>query len=164
MATIIKNEREEIFFPNGIWKAYTYGTALLFFVIGLFFIGIFTDELLNANYDGVYFAKFFLLLFIIFLTPIFFVFQADNIYVNIFDRYFKVKNKIIPFNDIVYIKYNYGYLKPLKYTIFSTVFYFVLKNGEKIRVFTFFRGTDAKLKEKFKDFGFNVQKCGFRDL
>ena len=164
MVTVIRTEREELFFPKGFWYLYTYGVAILFFIMGVFFVFIFIDELLNANYGGDYFFKFSLLLFFFFLTPIFYVFKSDRIYINIFDRYFWIKDKIVPYDDIVYIKYNYGYLKPLKYTIFSTVFYFVLKNGEKIRFFTFFRGTDVKLKEKFLDMGFNVQKCGFKDL
>jgi len=164
MGTIIRKENEEIFFPKGFWYLYTYGLSIAFFVMGVFFVGIFIDELFNANYDNGYLFKFFLLLFFMFLTPIFYVFKSDKIYINIYDRYFRIKNKIIPYDDIAFIKYNYGFFKPLKYTIFSTVFYFVLKNGEKIKFFTFFRGSEAKLKEKFLDMGFNVQKCGFRNL
>ncbi len=153
-----------MFFPKGIWYLYTYGLAILFFIIGLHFVFVFIDELLNANYGGDYFFKFSLLIFLFFLTPIFYVFRSGKLYVNIFDNYFRIKNKIIPFNEIVFIKYNYGFLKPHKYTIFSTVFYFVLKSGEKVRFCTFFRGTECKLKDKLRDMNFSVQKCRFRDL
>ncbi|MBR2526274.1 hypothetical protein IKE67_07375 [bacterium] len=164
MGTIIRKENEELFFPNGFWCAYAYIVSILFLIICLYFLYIFIDELINANYGSDYFIKFALVLFFGFFTPILDVFKSKRIYVNFFEKYFRIRNKIIPFDDIVYIKYNYGYLKPFKYSIYSTVFYFVLRNGEKVRFLTFFRGSDNVLKRELKDLEFSVQKCGFRDL
>ena len=165
MSTIIQKENEELFFPNGFWKGYAISIGTLLFIIGLFFVYMFIDELINANYDKYYFIKLALLLFFFFLAPIFDVFKrSKKIYVNFFDRYFRIENQIIPFDNLVYIKYNYGILKPLKYTLYSTVFYFVLKNGEKVRFCTFFKGTDKALIREFTDLNFNIQKCSFRDL
>ena len=164
MKTIIKNNRENLFFPNGFWYLYTYGVAIFFLGIGLYFTYIFIDEFLNANYGIDYHVKFLFLLFLIFTAPTFCVFKADKLYVNIYDGYFKIKNKIIPFDEIELIKYNYGYLKPFKYTIFSTVFYFVLKNGERIRFFTFFEGSENVLKQKLSEMNFDVKKCKFKNL
>lgn len=164
MATIIRKENEEVFFPNGFWNAYAYIVAIMLLVICLYFVYIFIDELLNANYDSNYFIKFALVLFFFFFTPILDVFKSKRIHVNYFDKYFRIADRVIPFNDIVYIKYNYGFLKPFKYSIYSTVFYFVLESGEKVKYLTFFRGSDEVLRREFKDINFSVQKCGFRDL
>ncbi len=163
MKTIIKNNRENLFFPNGFWYLYTYGVAIFFLGIGLYFTYIFIDEILNANYGIDYHAKFLFLLLLLFTAP-FCIFKADKLYINIYDGYFKIKNKIIPFDEIELIKYNYGFLKPFKYTIFSTVFYFVLKNGERIRFFTFFEGSENVLKQKLSEMNFDVKKCKFKNL
>ena len=164
MATIIRKENEEVFFPNGFWGAYAYIVTIIFMMIFLYFVYLFVYELVNENYSSNYFFKFALILFFFFFTPVLDVFKSKRIYINFEDRYFRIKNKIISFDDLVYIKYNYGYLKPLKYSIYATVFYFVLKSGEKVRYLTFFRGSDYVLKREFTDINFSVQKCGFRDL
>lgn len=164
MATIIRKENEELFFPKGFWFAYMYIVAGVLFIMGMFFVFLFVDELINDNYGTDYFIKFALLLFFFFFTPIIDIFKLKKIYANYCDRYFRIKNEIIPFEDIVYIKYNYGYLKPFKYSIFSIIFYFVLKDGKEIRIYTFFRGSDVALKQEFADINFSVQKSGFKDL
>lgn len=164
MKTIIRNSREKLFFPNGFWYLYTYGVAIFFLLLSLYFIYLFIDEFFNANYGLDYYVKFLLLLFIVFVTPTFHIFHADKIYINKDERYFRINNRIIPFDDIDFVKYNYGYLKPFKYSIFSTVFYFVLKNDEKIRFFTFFRGSDDVMKQKLSEMYFDIEKCNFKSL
>ena len=81
-----------------------------------------------------------------------------------FDFLCDADSNSIPFDEIELIKYNYGFLKPFKYTIFSTVFYFVLKNGERIRFFTFFEGSENVLKQKLSEMNFDVKKCKFKNL
>ena len=164
MKTIIRNNREKLFFPNGFWYFYTYGIAIFFLLLSLYFIYLFIDEFFHADYGFDYHVKFFLLVLIAFLIPAFYVFKADKIYINKDERYFRINNRIIPFDDIDFVKYNYGYLKPFKYSIFSTVFYFVLKNDEKIRFFTFFRGSDDIMKEKLEEMYFDIEKCKFKNL
>ena len=96
MATIIRKENEEVFFPNGFWSAYVFIVAILFLIIFLYFVYLFIDELVNANYDSNYFVKFALLLFFFFFTPVLDVFKSKRIYINYYDKYFRIKNKIIP--------------------------------------------------------------------
>ena len=144
----IDKSNEELFCPTKFFLVCWIVTALIMLVAGL---EIVWTMLNGVPFDDVAFLIMPIIAIIFIPTPIF-IAQADIVYINRFGGYFRIKNKIIPFSEISSIKYNYGFLKPYKYSIFSTVFYFVMKSGERIRFFTYFRGHETSVIKSLKEF------------
>lgn len=157
----VNKNNEEMFCPTKLFCVLWIITALIMFVVG---IGI-LFELLSGSvaFDSEVILLMVILAVVFLPTPIF-IAQADIVYINRFGGYFRIKNKIILFSEISSIKYNYGFIKPYKYSIFSTVFYFVLKSGERIRFFAYFRGHEILVIKALKDCNFLVKTCTFKDL
>lgn len=152
---------EEMFCPTKFFLVLWIITSLIMLVVGMEILWC----LFNTPIDFEDATLIFLvLLAIIFIPTPIFIAQADILYINRLGGYFRIKNKIVPFNEISSIKYNYGFLKPYKYSIFSTVFYFVMKSGERIKFYAYFRGHETFVIKSLKEFDFIVKTCKYRDL
>ncbi len=158
--TTIDKKNEKLFCPTKFFLVCWIITSLIMLVAGL--------EIVWTLINGVPFNDVAILIMpilaLIFIPTPIFIAQADIVYVNRLGGYFRIKNKIIPFNEISSIKYNYGFLKPHKYSIFSTVFYFVMKSGERIRFFAYFRGHETSVIKSLKELNFIVKTCKVKDL
>lgn len=157
-----KSNIEKIFCPGPILKIIWYGISLLMFGTGSLILWNLIFNPQSFKDIGSFFMD--LLLVLIFLPTLFYVINSPIVYVNNAEKYFRIENVIIPFKSIERIKYNYGYLKPHKYSIFSTVFCFVLKSGRKIKFYTYFRGSEAKLLFKLIAMGFLVKRAKVKEL
>lgn len=156
----IDKNNEEMFCPTKLFLVLWIITSLIMLAVG---VEIIWTLLNGVTFDDIAIIIMPIIALIFIPTPIF-IAQADIVYINRFGGYFRIKNKIIPFSEISSIKYNYGFMKPHKYSIFATVFYFVMKSGEKIRFFAYFRGHETSVIKSLKEFDFLVKTCKYKDL
>ncbi len=157
-----KNYKEEMFCPGRYIIFAWYAIALM---LGFSGIGILYTLLYNPkSYENIYVYLLFLILSLMFISVIFFILLSPIVYVNKFGGYFRIGERRIPFNDISFVRYGYGLFKPYKYSIFATVFYFVLKDGQRVRFFTYFADLEDNVISKLKDMNFSVKHVKFKNL
>lgn len=152
-----KNIGEEMFCP-------TKGYLILWIIAGIISI-ILSFYLMSVIYD-IFDTQvdvellILLIVYIVILLPLpFFMLQSSVVKIDRTNKYFKIKDKKIPFSAIQHIEYNKGYLKPYKYSMIATVFYFVLTNGNRIRFYAYLPGLNYEVISLLEGLGFKVSHC-----
>lgn len=177
------NDESGILYPSRDEKIkYSIVSFILYLpaILGLYAWGI--SNFAITSYDPVAVALIIYYVLIFLPAPFFILFSPSVSYFkdesgNLF---FKVRNDIISYDEIKDVKYFYGYSKPWKYSIFSTVYYFNLKSGRKIYFCSFFEGNKHSsysdfsdlldsifsntVARKMKKIGLNVIKQKFKNL
>ncbi len=159
---MIDKSKEKMFCPGLFSLIIYYVIAIIMFICGIIILNFIFNS--PQNFENIYENIFTCFGSLILVSVIFFIVFTPIVYVNQFGGYFRIGKRRIPFCDISHVKYNYGFFKFYKYSVFSTVFYFVLKNGEKFRFFTYFDGFEDKIIEKLEDMNFSVKRAKFKDL
>lgn len=131
-----------------------YIIVILLFILAVTAILDITDTIFSL-FKNVNWIKFSAdTIFVIFCSPIIFaVIDSETLFVNKAQRYFKIKDRIVKFDDISGFKYKYGYECFPHKSPFSVTFTLYLYSGENVTFDIYFFGYEKVVSDRLTKIG-----------
>lgn len=146
--------KEVAFCLSGIELLIMYIIVIAIFAISVSAIIHIADTILSG-FQSVHWIQFIAeIIFIITCLPVTFcVIDSETLYVNNAKRYFKIRNKIINFDDISGFKYKFGYKDFPKKSLLSITFTLYLYSGENVSFDVYFFGYEKIISDRLEKIG-----------
>ncbi|MGN0019141.1 MAG: hypothetical protein ACI37S_08890 [Candidatus Gastranaerophilaceae bacterium] len=150
-----KNLNKEVAFcPGGTELLLMYIIAVTLFVISVSAI-IHIADTIFSGFQSVHWIQFIAeVIFVIICSPVIFaVMDSETLYINRAKRYFKLKKRIINFDDISGFKYKFGYNSFPQKSPFSITFTLFLYSGEDVSFDVYFFGFEKIISDRLQEVG-----------
>ncbi|MBQ3311098.1 hypothetical protein IJG72_03385 [bacterium] len=142
------------FCPNKLEQILMYAITVILFATSLI-AAINCVDTIFSGFKSVHWIQFISeIIYISICIPVIFsVIDSNTLYVNTAKRYFKLKNRIVNFDDISGFKYKFGYKSFPKKSFLCVTFILYLYSGENVSFDIYFLGYEKIISDRLVEIG-----------